>query len=419
MKTFNKLFFLNFLVFGALITGCASSGSYKTSLEVEPSGGDWFGVPGSDSYDIEGGEPSGSTEKGEGEGEEPFVIPSGQLTCSALDDNKYYDYWKSLSVSNQEGEGIFQSYRKDFAFDTFNRLHLNIVNGNNIKVRLNEENAPYFHVDNLNEVNLFLKESKEEYEVEISYLDKNNEEQKVVKTVKDNDEIDLKNEKNIVNNLEIMFVIDATGSMGDEIWYIKAEIDDVISKVKENNEEVNLTLAIMMYRDIGDEYVTRYSDFSKDIAKQQEFLKAQSANGGGDFEEAVDVALMEAMNKQWSSNSTKLLFHVADAPSHDEDVTKWNESAMKAAEMGIKIITVASSGINKKTEYFFRSQSLLTSGQYVYLTDDSGIGFAHLEATVEEKLVVEYLNDCLIRLINGYYSGEFTDPIPYNQNQQQ
>lgn len=415
MKTINKLFFLNFLVFSALVTGC-SSGSHTASLEIDSGGG---GYPGAES-DIVGGEIGGSI-GGDGEGEEPkepFVIPSGQLTCSALDDNKYYDYWKSLSSSTQEGEGIFQSYKNDFAFNTFNRLHLNIVNGNNIKVRLNEENATYFHVDNLNEVNLFLNEVKEEYEVEISYLDQNNEEQKAIKTVKDNDVIDLENNKDITNNIEIMFVIDATGSMGDEINYIKAEIDDVISKVKENNEEINLTLAIMMYRDLEDDYVTKYSDFSKDIAKQQEFLKEQFANGGGDFEEAVDVALEEAMSKQWSKNSTKLLFHVADAPSHDQDVAKWNKSALKAAEMGIKIITVASSGINKKTEYFFRSQSLLTSGQYVFLTNDSGIGGSHLEATVQEKLVVEYLNDCLIRLINGYYSGEFSDPIPYNQNQQ-
>ena len=212
-----------------------------------------------------------------------------------------------------------------------------------------------------------------------------------------------------------MFVIDATGSMMDEMNYLKAEIDNVISSVKEKYSDANISLAIMVYRDEGDEYVTKYSDFTTDIEAQRKFLKKQKADGGGDIPEAVEVALNEAINKKWSEKSTKLLFHVADAPSHDEGVFKWNLAALKAAEKGIKIISIASSGIDKKTEYFFRSQSLLTAGQYVYLTDDSGIGGAHLDASTSEKLVVEYLNACMSRLISGYYSGVFEEPVPFDQ----
>ena len=62
----------------------------------------------------------------------------------------------------------------------------------------------------------------------------------------------------------------------------------------------------------------------------------------------------------------------------------------------------------------------MTNGTYVYLTDDSGIGNSHLEATVEEKPVVEYLNNSLVRLIKGYHTGIFEDPIHYGQvNNQQ
>ena len=93
------------------------------------------------------------------------------------------------------------------------------------------------------------------------------------------------------------------------------------------------------------------------------------------FPEAVDVAMEEAVAKQWSVNAkTKILVHVADAPSHDRDVNSWNNSSLRFAEMGVRVITVASSGIDKKTEYLFRSQSILTNGIYVYLTNDSGIG---------------------------------------------
>ena len=359
-------------------------------------------------------------------GTEPSEVPTtnnnrpapGQLTCSALDDNKYYDFWKSLAAYKEDQtKGQFQEYKESFAFNTFNRLDLTINNGNDVLVKVKGDTYAT-KVDNLHKAYLFPQTAKENYEVEISYLDNNNERQTIEKTVNDGDVIDLENTFTISNNLELMFVIDATGSMGDEMNYIKSEIDDVISKVKLANKDASITLAIMVYRDKGDEYVTKYSDFTSDVAAQQTFLSKQSANGGGDFEEAVEVALDEAINKQWSAKTTKLLFHVADAPAHDKDVAKWNQTALMAARKGIKIISVASSGIDLKTEYFFRSQSLLTSGQYIYLTDDSGIGGSHLEATKEEDLVVEYLNDCLVRVINGYFTGTFAEPVSYKQSQQ-
>ena len=407
-----------------------SSGEYASDPTF--SSGDSGGYAGGDATGSAEGEPyygegdaAGEGETGEpapGEGGE--TIPSqqtgpkpGQLTCSALDDNKYYDFWKSLGTSTQEGKGLFQSFKEKFAFNTYNRLDLTINNGNNVSVKVKGDTFAT-KVDNLHKAYLFPQVEQENYTVEISYLDNNNEKQTIEKEVKDGDTIDLENTFTISNNLEIMFVIDATGSMGDEMSYIKSEIDDVIYQVKTANAQANISLAIMVYRDKGDDYVTRYSDFTADITAQQDFLKLQRASGGGDFEEAVNVALDEAINKQWSDTSTKLLFHVADAPAHDKDVQSWNQSALLAARKGIKIISIASSGIDKKTEYFFRSQSLLTSGQYVYLTDDSGIGGSHVEATKEEDLIVEYLNECLIRLINGYFSGTFTEPVSYKQSQQ-
>ena len=399
------------------LSACANGGSAK-SLSVMTVDGGGYAPEGSPMYDpsFVGGDDGGES-TGEGSEKEQVTIEAGQLTCSALDDNKYYDFWQSLANSTQEGKGQFQTYKEKYAFNTYNRLDLTINNGTDVSVKIKGDTFAT-RVDNLHKAYLFPQTEKDEYIVEISYLDNNEEKQTIERVVQDNDVIDLEQTFTISNYLEIMFVIDATGSMGDEMEYIKVEIDDVISKVKSDNPDANIALALMVYRDEGDDYVTKYSDFTTDITKQQEWLKKQRADGGGDFEEAVQVALDEAINKQWSAKSTKLLFHVADAPAHDKDVPSWNQSALLAARKGIKIITVASSGIDLKTEYFFRSQSLLTSGQYVYLTNDSGIGGSHLEATTEEKLTIEYLNDCLVRLINGYYSGVFTEPVSYKQSQQ-
>ena len=400
-----------------LLTGC--SGLAKNT-GYHGGAGDGGATPKDDEYatDAESGAETGEEDPGDSEGQQT-TIPAGQLTCSALDDNKYYDFWKEINSSGQQENGVFYGYRDKFgeSFNTFNRVKLTITNGNDVYVKLKEDNTT-FHVDNFHNAYLFAKEAKDMYEVEISYKDKTGQRVTYETTVKNNDEIDLENEFTLSSNLEIMFVIDATGSMGDEMKYIQAEIDDVIGKVKTDNLTSTVSLAMMVYRDEGDDYVTRYSDFTQDIASQQNFLKQQEASGGGDFEEAVQTALSEAVNKQWSTNSTKLLFHVADAPAHDSDVPTWANAVQEAANKGIKIITIAASGIDLKTEFFFRSQSLLTSGQYVFLTDDSGIGLPHEEPTIEEKLVVEFLNACLIRLINGYHQGDMKEPVSYRQQQQ-
>lgn len=386
-------------------------------------GGGWFstGDAGGEGGETGFGESAGeSGEGGETEepGEEVQKPAAGQLTCSALNDNYYYDYWKGLASSTQEGKGVFQEWKEQFAFNTYNRLELNVVNASKASVKIKGTKVET-QVDNFHKAYLFADEAKEEYEVEVTYIDASNNEQTVERTVKDGDTIDLEQTFVASNNLQIMFVIDATGSMGDEMTYIQSEIDDVIDKVQKDNANAHIELAMMVYRDEGDDYVTKYSDFTTNIESQRAFLAKQKAGGGGDFEEAVQTALKEAIvDKQWSTNATKLLFHVADAPAHDKDVQSWNDSVLKAAVKGIKIITVASSGIDKKTEYFFRSQSLLTAGQYVYLTNDSGIGGDHLEPTIKEPLPVEYLNSCLIRLINGYFTGEMGQPISYQQDQQ-
>ena len=347
----------------------------------------------------------------------PTIRP-GQLTCSAVNDNDKYDYWLTLNGGkNQTSRGDFVTYRRDYGsyFNTYNRLKLTIKNGNDISVKIKGDDNK-FYVDNTQTAYLFPEKLEEEYEVEISYLNKDLERVSYEATVKNDDVIDLENDFTISNRIEIMFVVDATGSMGDEMNYIKTEIIDVLSQVKSKNPDSTVQLAMMVYRDTGDVYVTRYSDFTTDIEAQQRWFAEQSASGGGDLPEAVEVAMKEAVEKQWSENSTKLIVHVADAPSHNSDVDDWAKEVYKAADKGIKIITVSGSGISKQAEYFFRSQSLITAGQYVFLTDDSGIGGHHIEAsTDEEPLVVEYLNDCLVRLINGYATGDFRKPVSWAQ----
>ncbi|MBE7170641.1 MAG: VWA domain-containing protein [Williamsia sp.] len=209
----------------------------------------------------------------------------------------------------------------------------------------------------------------------------------------------------IVDKIEVAFMVDATGSMGDELEYLKTELYDVIARVKAGNPRSSLVTSAVFYRDEKDEYVTRVSNFTSDINATIGFIKNQKAAGGGDFPEAVHSALEKSVNElQWSANAkTRLLFILLDAPPHYTTpvISNLQTSLTKAAEKGVKVIPITASGIDKQTEFLMRFMALTTNGTYVFITNHSGIGNAHLEASVGEYQV-EYLNNLMVRLINKY-----------------
>ncbi len=211
------------------------------------------------------------------------------------------------------------------------------------------------------------------------------------------------------NKIDIAFVVDATGSMGDEIRYLQAELSNVIQAVKDSLPKSELNLASVFYRDETDSYLTVKSEFSTNSNQTTDFIQKQSADGGGDFPEAVDDGLDVAINQlQWSKKAdARLLFLVLDAPPHhnDEKIRRIKGLMKEAAKKGIRIIPVAASGIDKSTEYLMRCMALATNGTYVFLTDDSGIGGKHIKPTTDEYKV-ELLNDLLLRLIFAYTKVE-------------
>jgi len=202
--------------------------------------------------------------------------------------------------------------------------------------------------------------------------------------------------------VDLAFVVDATGSMGDEINYLQAELLDVIQRAKDSLTGVDLQLGSVFYRDLSDEYLTRHHDLSANFAATVEFVQKQSADGGGDGPEAVEDALEVALDKlHWRDHATtRLLFLVLDAPPHQaaQNVKRMQLATARAAARGIQIIPVACSGIDKSTEYLMRAMALATNGTYTFLTDHSGIGNKHIEPSTD-SYEVEYLNDVLLRLL--------------------
>ena len=106
----------------------------------------------------------------------------------------------------------------------------------------------------------------------------------------------------------------------------------------------------------------------------------------------------------WDSSArTRLAFLILDAPAHHETdvIRSLQQSVQACAQRGIRLIPVSASGVDKNTEFMLRFYAIVTGGTYVFLTNDSGVGLPHIQATVGDY-EVEQLNSLIIRLINHY-----------------
>ena len=204
----------------------------------------------------------------------------------------------------------------------------------------------------------------------------------------------------VSDKIDIAFAVDATGSMSDEIEFLKLELEDVIRKTFEQNKDLNLNVGSVFYRDLNDEYLTKHIELKNDLLKLLNFVKLQKASGGGDHPEAVNDALRVAIDSlQWREDArSRILFLIMDAPPHDYAKDEMMILIAKAAAKGIRIVPIACSGTNKSTEYLMRCMALATNGTYLFLTDNSGIGLPHIKPTTD-TYDVELLNSLLQRVI--------------------
>lgn len=205
--------------------------------------------------------------------------------------------------------------------------------------------------------------------------------------------------------VDMAFLIDATGSMDDEMAFIKAELVDVMQRLQDTLRNASLRIGNVFYRDHAEEYLTLKSDFTSDFDEARAKIHALTAENGGDTPEAVDEGLLEAVEGlSWRPDAVKVLFLVLDAAAHFEDPKvkeRLEMLTMKAAALGIRIVPVACSGIDQETEFYLRSLALATNGTYTFLTDHSGIGNPH-QAPQTDVYAVELLNTLVPRIVTQY-----------------
>lgn len=211
-------------------------------------------------------------------------------------------------------------------------------------------------------------------------------------------------------NLDLAIVLDTTGSMGDELNHLKAEIRGISQAIKEKFPEVKQRFSLVLYRDEGDEYVVRRFDFTDSLDTFQKNLAAQSAGGGGDYPEAMHKGLEESLQLRWQEKDTaRVMFLIGDAPPHAQHMNRTLAAVNNLRKKGVALYPVACSGYDDACEIVMRSSAILTGSQFLFLTDDSGVGGAHAEPKIP-YYQVERLEKLMTRMIASELSGLHIQP---------
>jgi hypothetical protein len=213
-------------------------------------------------------------------------------------------------------------------------------------------------------------------------------------------------------NLDLAIVLDTTGSMGDELKYVQAEIHGISKAIHDRFPEVQQRFALVVYRDEGDEYVARHFDFAS-LEVFHKKLSEQRATGGGDYPEAVHKGFEEANQLRWrsSADTARVMFWIADAPPHAQHMNRTMAAANAIRKQGVAMYPIACSGYDDACEVVMRSCALLTGGQFLFLTDDSGVGSSHAEPKIP-YYHVERLEKMMIRMIASELSAQRIDVNP-------
>lgn len=184
-------------------------------------------------------------------------------------------------------------------------------------------------------------------------------------------------DKNSQKTLEMVFVVDTTGSMGGLIEGAKTKIWSIVNDVMQRKDRPKVKIGLVAYRDNSDAYVTQVTPLTEDLDKIYSTLMDFRASGGGDIPENVRRGLAEGVEKAgWTktnSNTAQILFLVGDAPPQnyvqEPDVL---ETAAKAIGRNM-IINTIQCGNASDTRQIWQTIAQRGEGKYFAIAQDGGV----------------------------------------------
>jgi len=178
-------------------------------------------------------------------------------------------------------------------------------------------------------------------------------------------------------SMEMVFVLDTTGSMGGLLTGAKERIWGIINEVMQTSKLSSVKVGLVAYRDRGDRYITQVLPLTEDLDKVYSTLMDYEAQGGGDEPEDVRRALAEGVSQAgWSLTSpgnAQILFLVGDAPPHDyADEPNPLTTADLAVKQGI-IVNTIQCGSSAMTQQVWEAIARRGQGQYFLIPQNGGV----------------------------------------------
>ncbi len=170
-------------------------------------------------------------------------------------------------------------------------------------------------------------------------------------------------------SIDVVFILDSTGSMSEEIAAVKDTIKKVAATVRQLN--VSVRVGLVEFKDRSDSFVTKVYPMTSNVTRFAKRVSQIYASGGGDMPESVNEGLSVALNRlKWNSRAVaRLAFLIGDAPPHldyQQDVS-YTVSARKAARKGIQLYTIAASGMNGLGQVVWRQLAQYTGGTNMFV----------------------------------------------------
>ena len=201
--------------------------------------------------------------------------------------------------------------------------------------------------------------------------------------------------------LDVLFLLDSTGSMADEIDQIKDTLLSISSRISDLPSQPDLRFGMVAYRDRKDEFVTRVYDFDHQVQRFLDTIRNVKADGGGDYPESLNEAFNVAVHEpNWRlEDAIRLIFLIADAPPHLDYANDFSyaDEMIQAHRRGLKVFSIASSGLDEQGEYIFRQISQHTMGRFIFIV----YGAEGSTSYNVSQYTVERLDDLVVSLVEG------------------
>lgn len=176
--------------------------------------------------------------------------------------------------------------------------------------------------------------------------------------------------------VEVVFVLDTTGSMGGLLEGAKQRVWAIANEIAKGKPAPRVRMGLVAFRDKGDDYVTKVTALSDNLDNIFKDLSALTAGGGGDGPEHVIAGLSDAVDKMaWSNDpkAFKVVYLVGDAAPHEDypEAPKLAAVLEKAVRKGL-IINSLQCGADSSATAAFTKVARLGEGRFMPVAQDGG-----------------------------------------------